>query len=268
MIVLRHGIIADSRRAERPMTGERLIFRDAAGRELTTSDLRGATGKVRWEVIGAGRVPEEAHRLHQQARTAGSVGDYALALTLLDRAQALAPSWPYPIYDAAYTHLIQGDPTGAFVRYEKVDELAPRGFFTSKTTLDMLCRERAGELFPGFSHAFITLEWMNDAAQKAVLLTNITQRYPDFSPAWKELALLLRDPDERLAALENGLVGRMDAQTRAMLLLNKAAMLSERGDRAAAIEILGGLALDPASTLSGEAMAKALLAQLFSATTD
>jgi len=54
-----------------------LIFRGADGRELKAEDLDGATGKVKWEVVGAGAVPQEAHALHDQGRAAGSKSDWA-----------------------------------------------------------------------------------------------------------------------------------------------------------------------------------------------
>jgi hypothetical protein len=82
---------------------ERIVFRDASGRVLTERDLKGAGGPVRWEIIGGDAVPPEAARLHARARDAGANGDYFRALDLLDEAQALAPAWPYPVYDAAYT---------------------------------------------------------------------------------------------------------------------------------------------------------------------
>ena len=44
----------------------RLVFRDAAGRELTADDLKGVTGRVRFEVIGAEAIPAEASRLHSR----------------------------------------------------------------------------------------------------------------------------------------------------------------------------------------------------------
>jgi hypothetical protein len=47
-----------------------------------------------------------------------------------------------------------------------------------------------------------------------------------------------------------------------MLLLNKALVANQRGDRGAAIAILGDLALDPGSTLATETLAKATLAQV------
>ena len=67
--------------------GSRLVFRDAAGRELTADQLKGISGSVRWESVGADAIPAEASRLHSEARTAGGRGEYARALTLLDQAR-------------------------------------------------------------------------------------------------------------------------------------------------------------------------------------
>jgi hypothetical protein len=49
------------------------------------------------------------------------------------------------VYDAAFTYLLQGDAVRAEQYYAHVDRLAPRGFFTCKTSLDGLRRELAGE---------------------------------------------------------------------------------------------------------------------------
>ena len=94
-------------------------------------------------------IPPEAHRLHAEGRSAGSRGDYDQALTLLGRAAALAPDWPYPPYDAAFTYLMRGDTRAAQNLYERVANLSPSGFFTCRTTLDMLRREHAGQLSAG-----------------------------------------------------------------------------------------------------------------------
>ena len=58
------------------------------------------------------------------------------------------------------------------------------------------------------------------------------------------------------------LIRMTPAETDAMLQLNRAALLIQRGERAEALAILGELALDPASTLATETLAKATLAQL------
>jgi tetratricopeptide (TPR) repeat protein len=238
------------------------VFRDSSGRELTTSDLVGFTGRVQWEVIGAEAVPSDAALLHRRARQAGEGGDYEEALRLLDQARGLAPGWPYPVYDAAYTYLLQGDAVRAEQRYAEVDRLAPRGFFTCKTSLDGLRRELAGELPPGFCRAYATLEWVRDAAEKRALLEGIVRGFPGFAPAWKELANLLEDPGACMEAITRGLAAEPDDETRGMLLIRRATLLNARGQPADAVRILGELALDPASTLATESLAKYVLAQM------
>ena len=154
-----------------------MVFKDAAGRVLTIRDLKGFTGRVSWEVIDDDAyVPETAKRLHQEARAHGGRFEFDPALALLDRARRLAPDWPYPVYDMAFTYLLQ-------------DQTA-----------------KAEELYA------------------------------------------------------KGLEARPDIQTKGMLLIGKANMLFQRGDRERAIWILGDLALDPASTLGTEMCAKAVLA--------
>jgi tetratricopeptide (TPR) repeat protein len=240
----------------------RLLFTDAAGRELTAADLEGVPGQVRWETIGAGAIPAEASRLHAEAREAGGRDNYPRALDLLEQAHRLAPDWPYPVYDTAFTHLLQGDSAKAEERYAEVDRMVPRGFFTAKTSLDCLRRERAGVLFPGFCQAFATLEWMDDKAKKTALLEGIVEKFPAFPPAWMELSSLLEDEDARLRAITRGLEHDPDPETKGGLLINRALVLHRRGDREGAIKILGELALDPESTLSTEMLAKAILAEV------
>ena len=238
-----------------------LVFRDAAGRELTVGDLRGYTEPGRWEVVDAEEVPPEARRLHQEARAAGGRGDYARALDLLDQARDLASHWPHPVYDAAFTYLLIDEPRMAEELYRRVDKMAPRGYFTCKASLDTLSRERDGKLPPGFARAYATVEWM-DLPEKRRALAGIVERYPGFALAWKDLATLLDDDTSRLNAIEQGLRGRPDAETLGILLINKASILARRGDRDTAVAILGELALSPDSTLATEHLAKVVLAGL------
>jgi hypothetical protein len=183
------------------------------------------------------------------------------ASDLLHQARDLAPRWPYPVYDAAFTYLLFGETGMAEELYERVDQLAPRGFFTCKASLDTLRRERGGELFPGFARAYATTEWMAPPEKKA-LLARIVDKFPGFALAWKDLSMLLDDDTSRLHAIEQGLRGRPDAETLGVLLINRAGILARRGDRDSAIAILGELALSPDSTLATERLAKATLAAL------
>jgi len=235
--------------------------RSDAGHRLTRKDLAGATGTYRWEIVGRDAVPAEADRLHQEGRAAGAAGDHARALALFDEAHKLAPTWPYPIYDAAYTYLLQGDTARAEAGYAEVDKLAPRGFFTNKTSLDCLRRERAGKLPADFCRLFVMTEWL-PADQRKQALHTMVDRAPDFGAAWHELSEAITD-DERARehAIDMGLAATSDPESRGLMLINKALLLQEK-DRAEAIRILGALVVDPTSTLGTEHMAKATLAHL------
>lgn len=241
-----------------------VIFRSPDGRTLTADDLKGYTGTFRYEIVGGDAVPPAARDLHDQARAAGSRGDYDNALALLARAAQLAPRWPYPLYDAAFTYLLKKDYDNARLYYRKTLDLSPRGFFTAITALDTLDRERRGELPAGLYTAYVSLEWIQ-GDERARLVRQLTTRHPTFAPGWKELAVDTPDPTARLAAIENGLAANPDAETRGILLIDKALTLHARAqpeDRAAAIQLLAQLALDPQSTLATEHLAKATLATM------
>jgi tetratricopeptide (TPR) repeat protein len=202
----------------------RLVYKDGAGHELTTRDLEGVSGTANWEIVGADGVPPEAIRLHDEAHAAGGSGDYDRALDLLDRARKLAPRWPYPAYDAAYTYELKGDPTKAEQLYLEVDRLAPRGFFTCKTSLDCLRRERTGAVSKGFCKAYAMIEFL-ELAEKKSALEGVVAKFPSYAPAWEQLAVVLDEDggdDAKLHAIEQGLRGDPDGETKGILLVNKA----------------------------------------------
>lgn len=239
-----------------------VVFRAADGRALTMDDLRGLTGTFQYEILGKSDVPAEAESLHEQARQAGGAGDYKRAISLLERASNLAPRWPYPVYDMAFTYLLMKDAGNARKYYRKSVELAPRGFFTAITALDALAREEKGDLPAGTYLAYLSLEWMDDAGKKAEAVRQLVKRVPEFAPAWKELAALTDDDAEHLAAIEKGLAANPDAETNGILQINKALILNRKGDHDGAVRLLGELALDPASTYATEHLAKVTLSSI------
>jgi tetratricopeptide (TPR) repeat protein len=241
-----------------------VVFRDAKGRTITWDELKQVDGRFRWEVRGAGTVDPRAQELHAEGRNAGAIQQFDRALHCFAMASELEPDWPYPVYDTAFTYLMMGDTRAAQLAYQRVDGMAPRGFFTAKTTLHTLAQEQSGALPPGFTRLFATLEWITAPTQKRSLLEQIVARHPGFAPAWKELSMLLDSEHERLRALERGLALDTDGETRGVLLINKAFVLARQGDKQAAVEILAELVLDPASTQGTEALAKAALAQVVS----
>lgn len=240
-----------------------VVFKDKAGRVLTRQDLQKATGKFAWEIQSDRDVPMQAKALHEKGRAAGQKGDYTAAIRYFQEASGLAPSWPYPIYDAAFTFLLQGDSAKALESYERVNTLAPRGFFTAKTAAHALRKEKAQKLPAGIYLAYLSLEWKSDPIEKGKVVDAILQAAPGFAPAWKAKALLSDDNAQRLAFLEKGLAADPDPETYGFLRINQALALSKKGERAKAIEILGSLALDPKSPVDIEALAKHALALNF-----
>lgn len=247
---------------ETPKESPVVIFRGADGRTLTMDELRGLTGAFRYEIVGKANVPADAESLHKQARQAGESGDYKKAITLLEQASKLAPQWPYPVYDMAYTYLLMKDTENARKHYRKTVELAPRGFFTAITALDALVREEKGDLPAGTYFAYLTLEWMDDPGKKAETVRQLVKRVPAFAPGWKELAVLSDDDAQKLKAIEKGLAANPDAETKGILQINKALILDRKGDYDGAVRWLGELALDPASTYATEHLAKVTLASM------
>lgn len=203
-------------------------------------------------------IPDEANALHQEGREAGSAGDPVRALELFARAHQLAPQWAYPPYDMAFTYLLQGDLEQAETWYARVDELEPRGFFTAKTSLDLVRRERRGELPGGFVKAFTVLEWLPEDQQRAAL-QHIVTRLPGVAPAWKQLAALTADDRAKLEMLDRGLAANPDDETYGVLVWNKALVLRQRGQHEAARRLLEDLLADRRCTQGVEAMARASL---------
>jgi tetratricopeptide (TPR) repeat protein len=239
-----------------------VIFKTTDGRTLTAADLRGLSGTVRYEVLGKSNVSAEAEALHQQARQAGQAGDYKKAITALEQASRLAPTWPYPVYDMAFTYLLMNDAENALKYYRKTVDLSPRGFFTAITARDALSREATGELPSGTYLKYLALEWLDSPAKKAEVVRKLIELFPGFAPVWKEMAILVDNDVEKLAAIEKGLAANPDRETKGILLINKAIIMNRGGDREGAVQMLGELALDPESTYGTEHLAKITLAAL------
>jgi len=239
--------------------GSTVIFRDSDGRTLSLDDLRGITGTVRYEIVGNFNLPAEAKSLHHQGRVAGQSRDYKKAVALLEQASNLAPQWPYPVYDMAFTYLLINDMENARRYYRKTVDLSPRGFFTAITAIDTLDREKSGDLPTGTYAAYLSLEWTHDLGKRSKIVHQLVERLPGFAPGWKELAAISENDAEKLLATERGLAANPDSETKGILQINRAAILQRKGDREGAVRLLAELALDPASTYATEHMAKVIL---------
>jgi tetratricopeptide (TPR) repeat protein len=236
-----------------------MIFRNAGGEQVTLDEIQAPNGLYSYAIVGSGKLPKEAVALHEQGREEGAQGHYNDAITSLTRAAAIASDWPYPIYDRAFTYLLLKDYDHARSDYAQTIKMSPRGFFTALTAVDTLEKEKRGELPVGTYLLYTSLEDEADRSRKLELVRILVNKVPRFAPAWKELAVLSTDNQERLAAIETGLANKPDGETRGILLINKAAILSKSGDKQAAVHILEELIQDKNSTLGTEEQAKAFL---------
>jgi tetratricopeptide (TPR) repeat protein len=225
-----------------PRTGHRFnaVFRDSEGRTLLPEELPGPTGRCTWQIRGAGSVHPDAQQLHEEGRAAGQKGDHDTAIALFAKAAQLDPSWPYPVYDRAFAHLLKHEYDAALADYRKTLELSPSGYFVAVTAADMLTREAAGEFPPGLYAAFAMLEDMPPEQQQSIV-AQLVEKFPSHAPAWAEHARFLENPCDKLAAIERGLLARPDPETRGSLHVQKALALHASGKRELALEILDQL---------------------------
>lgn len=199
---------------------------------------------------------EQATTLHLEAREAGQAGNYDLAIQKLNEAMVIEPNWAYPVYDLAFTYLLKGDFANALKYYKQTDELEPAGFFTTKTAVYTLEGELNG-LFPeGLYTFYMQIEWTEEPEKKYEIAKRIVDNIPGYAPAWKELAYLQNDPEERLYAIEQGLAGNPDSETKGILMLNKAMILHEKGDSDTARKLLEAIIESQETTASNSAIAK------------
>jgi len=233
-----------------------IIFKDSSGNILSETDLANATGNVSYEIKSDQQVDPKARSLHNEARSFGQSGKYDLAINKLEQAIQIQPDWAYPYYDLAFTYLLKGDHENALKYYIQTDSLVPKGFFTAKTAIYALEAERAEEYPKGLYLAYLQIEWTNDVHQKLTIAKAITEKFPDFAPAWKELAALTDNKQEKINAIERGRSVKADGETKGILLINKAIALNDDGKKEEAIQILGNYIFSPDATTGNIALAK------------
>jgi len=225
---------------------------DETGATVSMDEMaQRSEGTYKFEVGDESEViPPKANELHQLARAAGGSGDYEKSIKLLEEAHEIAPTWPYPIYDMAFTYLLMDETDKAREKYRETLALAPRGFFTTIAALDTLDREASGDLPAGVYKAYMSLEWVADPAEKKQMIEFLIQKFPNFAPAWKEFALIQEDEAEKLKAIEKGLACNPDLDTKGILQINKYLTLYNQGEVETSKKALSELAESTESTFS------------------
>ncbi|MEL6562723.1 MAG: hypothetical protein AAFQ94_31430 [Bacteroidota bacterium] len=249
------------------MTGDALAFTDSVGNRITKEELSKSNGSFNYTIIGAGNISQEAIVAHEEGRRYASAGDYDRAFAKFSEAIQHSPEWPYPVYDLAYSYLLQDDYVNALKYYKLTDSLAPKGFFTSKVALYTLTGEKMGKFKPGLYKMYVSLESLLSDTEREEMTKVLVSTFPDFAPGWKEYANFLAG-EQRLAAIETGLKLDCDVQTSGTLLINKALFLANEEKKSEAKEILTDVIFNPESTLGNIELAKFALNNLLEAKTD
>lgn len=234
----------------------KIIFKDKAGHIISESDLNNCTGQVNYEIMSKHTIPLAAKALHDEARAFGQAGRYEEAIQKLEEVIRMEPGWAYPVYDLAFTYLLKGDSTQALAYYHQTDKLEPRGFFTTKTAIYSLEGEKAGKFPSGLYLAYMQIEWTADQAKKMEIAKAIIEQVPAYAPAWKDLANLTNDNVLRLQAINTGLSKDPDADTKGVLLINKAIVLNASGEKDAAKRMLGDIIFSSDATIGNIELAK------------
>lgn len=241
---------------------DRLVFKDEKGNQIFLSDLEGVTGNYNWQIMDEKKIPSKAVTLHNEARQHGGKGEYSIAIEKLLKAHKVAPGWAYPVYDLAFTYLLQEDFKNALKYYELTDKLEPKGFFTAKTAYWSLKKENEGSFQEGLYLAFMQIEWSDSDEEKLQIAKAIVRKFPTYAPAWKIIASQSNDHEERLNAIEKGLKSDPDLDTKGGLLINKALVKDLKGETEEAKKILGELIFDKNTTLANIELAKFVLSSI------
>lgn len=238
--------------------GYRMLLYAQDGSPLTWQQMQNYNGRLRWEIINDDNVTYDARRMLEKGRELGASGDYKGALELFDDAHEAAPGWEYPVYEAAYTYLLMGDFESARKSYNRVNQLAPNGFFNSQQAAACLKREADGEIPPGTYRRLLLLDQAAPGTARNVA-RGITFDHPDYAAAWERVAFFTEDSPKALEAVAKGLAAGPDPFTRDSLIFRKAVIAHNDGNTAGAVRMLEKQLADPNLTVAVEAQIKILL---------
>jgi len=160
------------------------------------------------------------------------------------------------VYQAAWTALLRDKNKIAQRLYAWTDRMVPDGYWTTKTALDCLSREAAGEFPPHAYRAYVSLEHV---PERAAMTEEMVELVPTFAPAWRDLAVLRTSPSGREEAIRKGFESRPDRETKAFLHIHHASFLNSVGKRAEARDVLQELLSGGESTIQTRALANLVL---------
>jgi tetratricopeptide (TPR) repeat protein len=187
------------------------------------------------EAVAGGQFEDVLGRLLVE-RGVGQTGSADLpgAIETFDRAIALKPDWPFPWYQRGWARFLSGDPGGALDDYR---ECASRKgvFFTVQREIRCLEDVAAGripiETYRTFCAIRDRVRQQPDEVEAGA--RRMTERWPDFAPAWLLLAetyLVRGDGESAREAAAESMRRDPDADTAAAALFVEWNVAKREGD--------------------------------------
>lgn len=238
--------------------GYHIVLYDQNGAVLSWAQFQTYNGRLRWELQSDRPVDTRALDLLKNGRDAAMKGDYANAIDLFEEAHRNAPFWEYPVYEIAWAHLLSGDSDTALRYFDRVNAMAPHGFFNSQQASACLTMERDGKVARGTYRRIVQLDRASHDTARMVA-RDVTERSPDYAVGWERLSFFAKDSKDALAAVAKGLAARPDPFTRDLLLMRKAMVTKEQGKTADAIKMLEKMLDAPDLSMAVEAQIKIAL---------
>ena len=172
----------------------------------------------------------------------------------------MVPDWPYPVYDDAWSYLLEGRLQEAHDAYAKVNQMVPRGFFTALTAEDVLARSCGARRRRASTSNRCVWSGSRVTRNAGVCFEILTESAPEMAlPVW-QLSKLEEDPNDRVSRIAAALELSADRQSRQMMAIDLAISHDLQGQTDEARELLKGLLDDPDLTLQAEAVGRMVLA--------
>lgn len=241
---------------------DKILFEDEHGNTISNADLEDATGEYDLENRSHWELPDDAIIFQQQGLKLLQEENYDNAITKYEEAHRLAPDWPQPPFDLTVAHLLQDDIENAYRYFLLADTLEPRGFFNVKIACWALEKEVNGTFPKGLFLTYYEITQEEEATKKVEMAESILEQFPNYTPAWADIAKSSTNVEHRFEAIAKGLSLQPDPQTKGSLLINQALMLAFQEDTSAAINILGNLILAPKTTAFDLESARCILKQI------
>jgi hypothetical protein len=242
-----------------------IVWYDSLGHRATIEEMVRSPGHYIFTFEDRDSVPKRAIELNESGVREGVRSDFHKSLEHFRQAHLAAPRWAQPVYQGAWTALLFDKTDLARGLYAWTDRMEPGGYWTAKIALDCLNREVRGEYPPGLYKAYVMTEGNPDRLN---ILEQLVKQFPTFAPAWQNLATSRQSLSGREQAIAKGLASIPDPETKAALALQRAQVLTSKGDHDGATALLRELIDGRDGTIQSREVARCLLLRIKSSLGD